>query len=175
MQIVNLWYELARQNKVVKGFIYGRKVNEGAGNEVFPLTHLDDPILGVSNGDTITYTCNVDITGIPDETASVQQIQDAAFMVGLSYWQKIKETRGVFRVSGYTFITLCEYYDNDAAGVRFTYQIISASPVSKCEEYFDPAKQFPNVEGFPDFVVDNPDGCAVFSEKGGLPNFKIDI
>lgn len=175
MQIVNLWYELARQNKVVKGFVYGRKVNEGAGNEIFPLTHLDDPILGTSVGDTIRYTCNVDITGIPDAGATVQDVQAAAFMVGLSYWQKIKDTKGAFRVEGYTFITISEYYDNDAAGLRFTFQIIAANPVNRCEEYFDPAKQFPTVDALPDFKTDAPDGCAVFSEKGGLPNFTLDI
>lgn len=174
MQIVNFWYELARENKAIKGFIYGRNGAKGAGNEFYPLTHLDDPILGQSQGDTIRYTCNVDILGIPDGDVSVQEVQAAAFEVGLAYWQKIKDTRGAFRVESFNFISLSEYYDNDAAGHRFTYSIVSANPIDKCIEYFDPTKQFPTVDALPDFKTDAPDGCAVFNEKGGLPNFKLD-
>jgi hypothetical protein len=175
MQIVNFWYELARQNKAVKGFIYGRNGSKGAGNEFFPLTHLDDPILGQSSGDTLRYTCNVDILGIPDDDTTVQEVQAATFEVGLSYWQKTKDIKGAFRMEGFSFITLSEYTDNDAAGHRFTYTVISANPINKCIEYYDPAKQFPTIDALPDFKTDNPEGCAVFSEKGGLPNFKIDI
>lgn len=175
MQIVNLWYELARQNKVINGFIYGRQGDKGAGNEFFPLTHLDDPLTGQSVDTTVRYICNVDILGLVTSDTTVQAVQAAAFEVGLSYWQKIRDLKGYFRVDGFTFISLSQYTDNDAAGYRFTYTLISPNPIDKCIEYYDPAKQFPTPADFPDFKTDNPDGCAVFSEKGGLPNFKITI
>jgi len=174
MQIVNFWYELARQNKAIKSFMYGKNGAKGAGNEKYPLTHLDDPILGRSQDTAIQYTCNIDILGIPNADASVQDVQAAAFEVGLSYWQKIRELRGPFRVESFTFISLSEYYDNDAAGHRFTFAVISANPINRCTEYFDPAKQFPLIDALPDFKTDAPEGCAVFSEKNGLPNFTLD-
>lgn len=175
MQIVNLWYELARQNKAINGFIYGRIGDKGAGNEFFPLTHLDDPITGQSQDTAVRYMCNVDILGLVTDDTTVQAVQAAAFEVGLSYWQKIRDIKGAFRVEGFTFISLSQYTDNDAAGHRFTYTLIAANPIDKCVEYYDPTKQFPKPDGFPDFKTDKPEGCAVFSEKGGLPNFKITI
>lgn len=175
MEIVNFWYELARQNKVIKGFIYGRPSAKGAGNEVYPLTHLDDPIAGQSQGNTVRYTCNVDITGLVIDGATVAEVQAKAFEVGLSYWQKIKDLGGFFSVEGFTFVSLSEYYDNDVAGYRFTYTLVSANPINMCIEYFDPNKEFPKATTFADFKTDNPQGCAVFSDKGGLPNFNIDV
>ena len=40
---------------------------------------------------------------------------------------------------------------------------------------FDPDKVFPEREALPCFEVDNPDGCAIFNDKTGLPNFKIKV
>ena len=173
MQIVNFWYELARQNKAINGFIYGRIGDKGAGNEFFPLTHLDDPLTGQSNGNTIRYICNVDITGIVTKDTTVAAVQAAAFEVGLSYWQRIKDLKGFFSIEGFAFISLSQSTDNDAAGYRFTYTLISANPINTCIDYFDPDKQLPERSEFADFKTDNPEGCAVFSTKGGLPNFKI--
>jgi len=175
MEIVNLFYNLARQHKDVKGFIYGLKTANGAGNEAFPLTHLDDPILGQGgDGNTLTYTCNVDITDIPAGALTVQAAQEAAFKIGLSYVERLKLVQNGYKISRYSFITLKEYYDNDAAGMRFTYNVVAANPANRCADDFDPTKNFPEFSAFPDFKTDHPEGCAVFTEKNGLPDFKID-
>lgn len=177
MQIVNFFYELARQHKQIKGFIYGKSYEKGAANEAHPLLWLDDPIYGQSVNQTLQYTVNVDILGIPENDEDVLDVQTAAFNAGLSIAEKIKQTRTQtgYSIDGFSFVSLRDYYDNNAAGFRFTYTMVQANPVNRCAEDFDPSKQFPKVDALPDFKVENPDGCAIFSDKTGLPNFKITI
>lgn len=175
MQIVNFFYELARQHKQIKGFFYGKAYEKGAANEAHPLVWLDDPIYGRSANQALYYTCNVDILGIPENDEAVLGVQTAAFSVGLTIAEKIKQVRAStgFSIESFDFVSLRDYYDNNAAGFRFTYTVIQANPVDRCNEEFDPDKEFPRVNALPDFKVDNPDGCAIFSDKTGLPNFKI--
>lgn len=176
MEIVNLFYELARQHKLLKGFFYGKSYEKGAANESHPLLWLDDPIYGQTVNQTIRYTVNVDILGIPANEKEVVDVQSAAFTVGLTIAERVKQLRAQtgYSVEGFSFVSLRDYYDNDAAGFRFTYTIIQANPVNRCADDFDPAKQFSQGGLLPDFRADSPDGCAVFNDKAGLPNFKIE-
>jgi len=175
MQIIDFFYELAREHKRINGFIYGKSYEKGAANEAHPLLWLDDPIYGQTVNQTVQYTVNVDILGIPVNEEEVSDVQTAAFDVGITIAEKIKQVRSNtgFSITEYSFITLRDYYDNNAAGCRFTYTVIQANPVNKCNEDFDPSKQFPKIEALPVFKVENPEGCAVFNNKTGLPNFKI--
>lgn len=175
MQIVNFFYELAREHKRVNGFIYGRSYEKGAANEAHPLIWLDDPIYGASAGNTIRYTVNIDVLGIPVNDDEVLAVQSAAFTTGLSLIERIKQVRHAsgFSIDGFTFVTLRDYYDNSAAGQRFTLTINQANPVDKCADDFDPDKQFPKTDALPDFLVENPEGCAIFNDGTGLPNFKL--
>lgn len=179
MQIINFFYELARQNKHIRGFIYGKSYEKGAGNEAHPLLWLDDPIYGqtLNNGknNVLTYTVNVDIVGIPETDKEVTAVQTATFNVGISIGEKIKQIRNYsgFSIESFSFVTLRNYYDNNAAGCRFTYYIIQANPVDRCADEFDPDKEFPSIDNLPDFKTDNPDGCAIFTDK--LPEFDITI
>lgn len=177
MQIVNFFYELAREHKRINGFIYGRSYEKGAANEAHPLLWLDDPIIGASTGNTIRYTVNLDIVGIPADNSEVLTIQSEALSAGLSIIERIKNVRSTsgFSIDSFSFITLRDYYDNNAAGQRFTLTIIQANPVNRCAVDFDPAKQFPHTTALPDFNTDAPDGCAIFHDGQGLPNFKITI
>lgn len=176
MQIVNIFYELARQHKQVKGFRYGKTYEKGAGSDIYPLTWLDDPIAGQSENDaTIRYTINVDILGLPTDDLDVLAVQSAAFLVGLSYKEKIRTINRDtnLNVKGFTFVSLRDYYDDNAAGYRFTYTLIGPNPSNLCAEYFDPDKQLDKTQPLPDFKTDNPNGCAVFNDKKGLPNFSV--
>jgi len=176
MEIVNIFYELARQHEKINGFRYGKTSDKGAGTDVYPLTWVDDPISGQSPKDNvIRYTVNVDILGIPENDNDVLNVQSAAFVVGLSYREQIKKTamQMGYSVESLSFISLRQYYDDDAAGYRFTYFIIAANPLDRCENNYDPAKQFSQNQPLPDFKTENPSGCAVFNDKGGLPNFTI--
>lgn len=177
MQIVDFFYELAKEHKLINGFRYGSRGGKGNGKDPYPLMWLDDPILwGGTNEATGEYTVNLDILGIPDETQTVQDLQDMAENIGLSIIQRMLQIRAIsgYRVARYSFITLREYYDDDAAGCRFTYNIAAANPVDRCVNDFDPTKVFPTVNDLPKFNVENPDGCAVFYNGNGLPKFNID-
>lgn len=176
MQIVNFFYELARQHKLIKGFNYNKSYGKGAGNDSYPLVWLDDPVYGQSLGtNALQYTVNVDFLGIPATEAEVPAVQAEAFLVGLSFAEKIKQirTNTGFSVERFSFLSLRDYYDDNAAGFRFTYAINQANPVDRCAEDFDPDKQFTKIDALPDFKTDNPNGCAVFSDKKGLPNFRV--
>lgn len=174
MQIINLFYELARQHKRLKGFMYGKGYEKGTAHEAHPLLWLDDPIYGRTIGNTIQYTVNVDILGIPQKGVSISEIQTAAFEVGIGLKERINDDEDLgFSVSDFSFLTLSNYYDNDAAGCRFTYTIIHANPVNLCADEFDPDKELTNLEGLTNFKVDSAEGCAIFQNKHGLPNFKI--
>lgn len=177
MQIVNFFYELAREHKLINGFIYGRSYEKGIGNEAHPIMWLDDPITGTSIRNTIRYTVNLDILGLPTNDDEVLAVQTAALNTGLSIVERINQVKVVTGLStdGFSFITLRDYYDNAAAGQRFTINVIAANPVNRCADDFDPSKQFPTVQAMPDFATDNPDGCAIFNDGPGLPNFKLSI
>lgn len=176
MVIVNFFYEIARKHKRLKGFAYGRAGGKGAGEEAHPLLWLDDPILGEQVNAALRFTVNLDILGIPATVAEIPTVQDAAFTTGLSIIEHIKTTMRAsnIAVEGFSFVSLAEYYDNNAAGYRFTLRLTSANPVDRCADDFDDAKQFVKVESLPDFNTENPEGCAVFTDKSGLPNFKLD-
>lgn len=178
MQIVNFFYELARTNKRINGFAYGRAGGKGAGTEAHPLMWLDDPIYGEAVGvPALRFTVNLDILGIPANPSDTAAVQDAALITGLSIRERIKEIGRITAISvdTFSFVSLSEYTDNNAAGYRFTYRLTTQNPVDLCAQYYDPTKQFPKVEDLPDFLTENPEGCAVFTDKAGLPNFKITI
>jgi hypothetical protein len=177
MQIVNFFYELAKQHEQVRGFRYGKPGDKGAGRDAYPLVWLDDPILGQATGTgaTVQYTANVDFLGIPANEAEVPTVQAAMLLIGLDFVERIKQVRQTsgFSTERFSFITLRQYTDDDAAGVRFTFGINQANPVNRCAENFDPSKVFPTVQALPAFDVDAADGCAVFTDKKGLPNFTV--
>lgn len=178
MQIVNFFYELARTNKRIKGFAYGRAGGKGAGTEAFPLLWLDDPIYGEAVAkNALRFTCNVDILGIPVQPSEIPTVQDAAFNTGLSLCERIKVIGAITNITidSLSFVSVSEYTDNDAAGYRFTFRLTAVNPADICADDYDPTKQFPKSEDLPNFLTDNPEGCAVFTAKSGLPNFKITI
>lgn len=175
MEIVNILYDLARTHKAVRGFIYNKGYAKGAGTDMYPLVWVDDPVLGNSNeqGNAMRYTVNVDFLDLPKVTADVPIIQQAMQLVGLAFRERLKGRYKGAGVDSLNFVTLREYYDDDAAGVRFTFGITLANPVNLCEEYFDDDKTIVRPADLPDFSVENPNGCAIFSNKNGLPNFKL--
>lgn len=180
MEIVNFFFELARQELTVKSFHYGRNRGKGAGNELMPLIWLDDPILYGGNtqstpaNTTGDYTVNLDILDIPDSTKSIATVQGQCQLIGLALITKIQSIKpSVFSLVRWNAVTLSEYTDNNAAGWRFTLILTRAIPINICAQYFDSTKQFTDVKELADFTVDNPEGCAVFNDKPGLPKFNL--
>lgn len=176
MQTIDTFYELARQHKLIKSFKYGKPGEKGAGSDIYPLVWLDDPISGQSmNGPRVLrHAANVDILGIPANDAEVATVQTTAFLVGLSFIEQFKNVNaGLSSIESFSYITLREYYDDLAAGVRFSFVLTGANPINICGDFFDPTKVFEIAQLLPNFNTDNPDGCAVFNDKPTLPNFTI--
>jgi len=179
MQIVDFFYSLAEQNLRIKSFVYGKGYQKGSGVDRYPMMWLDDPIYGQTAGagrlNALAWTVNLDILGIPVDNDDVISVQAAAFLVGLGIPERAKviyKNVGV-TVNGFSFTSLRDYYDDKAAGYRFTFNLSQASPVDRCADDYDPDKVFSEPSPLPNFVVDNPDGCAVFSNTVGLPNFSV--
>lgn len=165
---------MARQHIKVKAFNYGKPYEKGAGTSPYPLTWVDDPISGQLPTEAVMrYQVNVDVLGQPSTESEVAAIQGEALLVGLSYMYRIKNEFKRFRVEALTWLTLRDYYDDKAAGVRFTFTIVTNNPLNICDPAYDPAKQFPTEQPLPDFKTDNPQGCAIFNDTGALPNFTV--
>lgn len=182
MQPIDLFYTLSREHKRLNSFVYGKAYEKGAGNNKYPLAWLDDPVTGNTAGPQpsaplaqIQWICNVDFLGIPNNDADVINVQAAAFAVGLSFAEQINKTRHVnkYFAAGFNFISLREYYDDNAAGYRFTFTLQEANPVDLCADDFDPAKVFTDISPLPAFNTIASEGCAVFTDKPGLPNFSV--
>lgn len=179
MQIVNIFYELARTHNKIKGFAYGPRQDQGAGNDFYPLVWVDDPLTGRNAGGerfrVLNYTVNVDFLGMPANESEVLAVQAQAYKVGLSFAERLRETRAAtgFSVDGFSFVSLRRYYDDLAAGYRFTFNLIQANPVELCVDDFDPGKTLGSINSLPDFKTDDATGCAVFSDYKGLPDFKL--
>lgn len=179
MQIVDFYYNIARENLRIKSFTYGKGYQKGAGTDRYPLIWLDDPIYGQTAAqnklNALSWTTNVDILGIPTDDEDVIAVQAAAFLIGVGIAERAKviyPNAGV-TISGFSFTSLRDYYDDKAAGYRFTYNITQANPVDRCADDYDPTKVFSMPSLLPSFVVDNPDGCAIFEGRTGLPNFSV--
>lgn len=178
MEIINFLYELARQHKRINSFVYGKAYTKGAGNNVYPLFWVDDPVSGhTEGGSALTWAINMDVLGVPINETDVQAVQSAALESMLTTFEKIKDLRkqglSVFSLGDFNFISLRNYYDDNAAGFRFSFTLIQANPVDRCADDFDPTKQFVETNALPIFEVNAPGGCAVFNDKNGLPNFKL--
>lgn len=179
MQIVDFYYNIARENLRVRSFTYGKSYAKGAGTDRYPMIWLDDPIYGqtaqANELRALSWTTNVDILGIPDNEDDVVAVQAAAFLTGIGIPERAKvihRTSGV-TINGFSFTSLRDYYDDKAAGYRFTYNMMQANPVDRCADDYDPDKVFTDPTLLPSFAVDFPDGCAIFENRRGLPNFSV--
>lgn len=175
MIIANLFFHLARTHKTMRAFRYDRNAAKGAGTDLYPLTWLDDPVLASADGpqlNVLRYTVNVDILEKPTKERTVEAIQQAAILTGLEYRERIRDFYGP-QVEEFSFVTLRNYYDDNAAGARFTYQLSGINFVDLCAEPFDENKKFTEVHRLPQFDANDASGCAVFNDKPKLPNIKI--
>ena len=181
MHVVNVFYEIARQYKPLRSFRYGSPSGKGAGNDAYPMMWVDDPIRGATNGGTnlLRFTVNVDFLGIPQNDKEVLSVQQEAFKAGILCADQINKQfdsskvmrRDVTKVVDYSFITLREYYDDNAAGVRFTYIVETVNPADLCADEFDKNKTFNKNKVLPDMTINNSAGCALFNR--GLPFIEL--
>ncbi|WP_297411423.1 hypothetical protein [uncultured Alistipes sp.] len=177
MQIVDLFYNLARECRRIRGFAYGRAAAKGAGNDAYPLLWLDDPIMARREGGALFYTVNFDVLGLPAEQtdARIAEVQGDALATACVLLERIQRTRDAhgFTVRAYDLLSLRSYYDDAAAGWRCTATLAGPVPLDRCGDYFDEDGRLPVPQPLPVFTADTPSGCAVFADKQGLMTFKL--
>ena len=171
MEIVNLVKDTARRLIGVKSFMYGKTSQKGAGNTLYPCVWLDDPISINKTGGNVggaTYRLNIDILAMP-EIIEDTQTQCLAYAYAIIHDLLAQK----YTLGGWSILTLRDYYDDGAAGVRLSLSIDGVIDYSKCVQYFDDGKQLETLPGMADFGV-LPEGCAVFAtDNNALPKFEV--
>lgn len=188
--IIDTFYDLARQHKLIRSFKYDRvSKGMGTGEQNYPQLFLEDPIqIGDSTpltGQTIC-TVNFDITCLPQafsnynvKQLTVEECQNVCHQIALHIIARLRElskdfeTRTGIEVVRYSFLTLRNWGDDKAAGVRCTLRIALDNDIQLCDldEHFDPDKEFDLGKLLDDIDTKNAAGCVSFDYK--LPNIKF--
>lgn len=183
-KIVATFKDVCRKHKLIKSFIYNRTYELGGGNDVHPLVWLEEPIYLTNfaqSGAGFQYQVNFSVLLIPKQCGlTFQECQNLALSAGLNiieYFKKYyskRENKGLFKVrDGYSGITLQHYYDDDAAGARFSvvFEIVNPTNICLLDEQFDEDKEFEVKELINDFTITPANNCTTFVDK--LPDFNI--
>lgn len=189
-QIVNTFYNLAEKHKLVRSFTYDRvSKKKGTGEQLYPMVFLEDPIyLNKSQPlqRQIPVQVNIDITMLPQafNNFNVRQLtevecQNLCHQIALSFVSKIRQdNKNIFdrqglEIDNYSFITLRNWGDDNASGIRMTLSLLVDSDIQLCDidEHFDPDKEFNLSDLLDDIDTDDATGCVQFDYK--LPKINI--
>lgn len=189
-KIIDTFYDLAKQHKLIRSFAYDRvSKGMGTGEKQYPQFFLEDPIY-INDSTPLTgqtlCTVNFDITCLPQAFSNwdVRQLteaecQNVCHQIGLHIVAKLRalnmefDTRIGMEVVKYSFMTLRNWGDDKAAGVRCTIQLALDNDIQLCDldEHFDSEKEF-NLGNLLDNIdTDNAYGCTTFDYK--LPKIKL--
>lgn len=191
--IVDTFFNLSEKHKLVRSFIYGRvSKQKGTGEQLYPQVFLEDPIYIRTSEPLqrqIPVQINFDITCLPHafnnydvKQLTEEECQNVCHQIALSFISKIrqenkditKKSYNGMKVDDYSFITLRNWGDDNASGIRCTLNLLVDSDIQLCDidEHFDPEKVFNLGDLLNDINTDNPVSCnATFSYK--LPNIKL--
>ena len=189
-KIIDTFYELAKEHKLIRSFEYNRvSKGMGTGEKMYPQFFLEDPIyIGDSTpltGQTLV-TVNFEVTCLPHAFSNYnvkqlteEECQNLCHQIALHIIAKLRadnkefETRTGIEVVKYSFITLRNWGDDKAAGVRCTLQLALDNDIQLCDldEHFDPEKEFNLGNLLDDIDTDDAQGCATFDYK--LPKIKL--
>lgn len=173
--VINTFREQARSHKSIQSFYYNRTYELGSGNENYPLFWLEDPLTGQNRGNIFSGTVNFSVLFIPDNKQQILHYQNLAFSIGLNIIERIKqnESAPIKIQPSWTYITLREYYDNDACGCRFSVDFTHPNMQNLCliDEQFDDSKEFDTRTTLIHFDLTGNDGQEVYSTK--LPVFDL--
>lgn len=187
--IIDTFYHISEKHKLIRSFKYGQVTKkQGIGEENHPLVFLEDPIY---LGDTrlrqgqVECVVNFEVLLTPQafknwnvEQLTVEDCQNIAYHIALNFVAKIRDMyendETSMEVKDYNFITLENYYDNNASGVRCTMTLLIPNPINFCDldEHFDENKEFNVKDYLSDINTDDPSGCVTTWEFK-LP--KIDL
>lgn len=189
-KIIDTFYDLARQHKLIRSFAYDRvSKGMGTGEKDYIQFFLEDPIYindsTPTTGQTLA-TVNFDITCIPQAFSNYnvrqlteQECQNVCHQVALHIIARLRslnaefDTRIGMEVVKYSFVTLRNWGDDKAAGVRCTVRLAVDNDIQLCDldEHFDPEKEFNLGNLLDDINTDDAYGCSTFDYK--LPQIKL--
>jgi hypothetical protein len=195
--IIRTFYNISREHVLVRQFKYDRlSKGSGIGEENHPLVFLEDPIYvgdsTLSDG-SVRCTVNFDVVMTPQafenwnkRQLTPEECQTVAHSIALNFVAKLKDINHNYeeydedeyntsiRVVSYSFMTLRNWYDNNAAGVRCTMIITVDNPIDYCDldEHFNPEKEFDMGELLQPIDTDEAYGCVTFDYK--LPKINFD-
>ena len=186
-KIVDTFYNLSREHKLVRSFAYGNiSKKKGTGEQNYISVLLEDPIYIQTSEPLqgqVPVQVNFDITCLPQafDNLNVRKLdevecQNVCHTIALSFISKIrwdnkditKITYNGLKVDGYSFLTLRHWGDDDAAGVRCTLNLLVDRDIQLCDidEHFDPDKKFDLDALLTDINTDHPVSCdATFDYK----------
>lgn len=174
--IIDIFSSQARQHKAIKAFYYNRNYEMGSGKDIYPLLWLEDPIAGRNHNNTFSNSVNFCVLLLPTEEHSAAYLQNLAFSIGLNILERIKKHStelGVGILPDWSYLTLSNYYDDNACGCRFSVNFTQANMQNLCliEEQFDADKEFEVNDILKNFDVSPAHNCEVFTHK--LPQFDL--
>lgn len=189
-KIIDTFYDLAKQHKLIRSFVYDRvSKGMGTGEKQYPQFFLEDPIY-INDSTPLTgqtlCTVNFDITCLPQAFSNwdVRQLteaecQNVCHQIGLHIVAKLRalnmefDTRIGMEVVKYSFMTLRNWGDDKAAGVRCTIQLALDNDIQLCDldMHFDSEKEFDLGNLLDNIDTDDAYGCTTFDYK--LPKIKL--
>jgi len=174
--IIDIFRQQAREHKAIQAFYYNRNYELGSGRELHPLLWLEDPVRGENRNNTFVNSVNFSILFIPKDNAEVLKFQNLAFSIGLNIIERIKKHQGEYRISiqpDWSYVTLRDYYDNNACGCRFSLDFSQMNMQNLCliDEQFDENGTLDEGGILGDFDVAPSNTCEMFTNK--LPVFEL--
>lgn len=168
-EIIDIFRKQAREHKTIKSFYYNRNYEIGSGNDKYPLFWLEDPITGKNESNIFTNSVNFAILFVPKDIQTIQELQNLAFSIGLNIIERIKANTNspISILPNWTYLTLRNYYDDNAAGCRFSVNFTQRNMQNLCliDEQFDNNKEFDKNEPLKDFTIDPASKCETFVNK----------
>lgn len=175
-KIIETFRRQAREHKTLKAFYYDRNYELGSGKDSYPLFWLEDPMRGSNRSNTFSNSVNFSILFVPDKERSTAELQNLAFSIGLNIIERIKKhsaETGISIQPDWSYLTLSDYYDDNACGCRFSVNFTQVNMQNLCliDEQFDADKEFESGSPLNSFSVSPASNCEVFVNK--LPVFDL--
>lgn len=174
--IIDIFRKQAREHKTIKAFYYNRNYEQGSGKDIYPLFWLEDPIQGRNQDNVFVNSVNFSILFVPKKREDVFTFQNLAFSIGLNIIERLKKYEQTISIhKDWTFTTLRHYYDDDAAGCRFSLNFTLRNLQNLCliDEQFDTDGEFETNKSLSEFDIDPANSCEMFTNK--FPVFALKL
>lgn len=161
--IINIIQTTALKHIAVKSFKYQKRImiNQQGNNRYFQVILEDNMYMSNINEGKFKCTANIDILGFPhkDGKTIISHIQDTAFSIAVAliwYINSNNQYQNIININNYDILTLSNFTDDNAAGVRLTLDLILPNPLNICTVYDDFDEDNMEVEDTDEIIVIPP-------------------